>query len=235
LIYTDHLFVKIIQPMTRDSLGKTGLPIPFELHLTSTPLDKQALPHFLAICAQTGAKPLLIELAQGDHWQQAMASKQIHARHVAEAAALAKREAGLWSERGLAVWRIKIEVQLDFAARCQTHLPSGFSGYFEWHGKLPVAAVDSVRALALEHGAHLSANALKNQLDQRFLTLREYGNEPLFRERVAALVAALQARSWPILRQQFEFCVYDDNQTLDHGWLVPGKRAGMTATAIAHF
>jgi hypothetical protein len=42
-------------------------PIPFELHLTTNDLSPHQVEWFKQVCVQNDGKPLLIELAQGQH------------------------------------------------------------------------------------------------------------------------------------------------------------------------
>jgi hypothetical protein len=54
------------------------------------------------------------------------------------------------------------------------------------------------------------------------VTLREFGSQRVFVERVETLVQALTAGGWPVAKAQAEYCVFDTNTSLDKGWL-PGR------------
>jgi hypothetical protein len=79
--------------------------------------------------------------------------------------------------------------------------------------------VAELMELCKQHHAHLSANALRGEAATRFVTLREFGLVATFHARVASLANRLQY--WPLLKQEAECCLYDSNQALDAGWLVP--------------
>lgn len=182
-------------------------------HLTTRYLNNTDLPGFVETCQVLKCKPLLIELARGEHQQQAMATANI--KSIAEAKQTAER----FNESGYMIQRIKIEAPLtDYL-----HYPDAL--YYEWHGKLIAEPAPELLALCLQHGAHLSRNALQHQQDKRFVTLRQTAsrqvqlNQPLFNQQITALVSALLRDGWIVTQQLSEICLYDNNETLDAGWL----------------
>ncbi|GAB3637054.1 hypothetical protein GCM10027422_26440 [Hymenobacter arcticus] len=181
-------------------------------------LPPAELAAFVAACGQLHAKPLLIELARGACPTQPMLSKVVHAPSLAAALAAAKADTAYLRQQGLPTTRTKIETDARHPQLATPAAGPGFGPYFEWHGKVPYHAPAELRALCEQHGAHLSANALRGESGTRFVTLREFGPAAGFERRVAALVAALQTR-WPLLKQESECCLYDSNQALDAGWL----------------
>jgi hypothetical protein len=101
--------------------------------------------------------------------------------------------------------------------------------YFEHHVKLalgPDADVPRLAALAQEHAAHLSRNALRVRADglrERFVTQRCYGvGRPAAHERLTALLAALAEGGYPVLSVEEEYVVHDSDPSVDAGWLDPG-------------
>ena len=68
------------------------------------------------------------------------------------------------------------------------------------------------------HRAHLSSNSLKNEDNLRFITLREFGTKQQFESRVQNILNALH-KGWDIIKQESEYCIYDNNVFLDNGWL----------------
>ena len=65
--------------------------------------------------------------------------------------------------------------------------------------------------------AHLSRNTLRHTPDQRFITVRHSGDYTEFVQRVEKLLHGLPD-SVSLIKQQFEYCVYDGNLDLDKGW-----------------
>lgn len=66
--------------------------IPFEIHITVGELPELQSESFKVICHEQAGKPLLIELARGDHRQQPMFSKVVRAGDLGEAVRLAEND-----------------------------------------------------------------------------------------------------------------------------------------------
>ena len=190
--------------------------IPFEIHLTIKNLSKERQGLFVDFCMQQNAKPLLIELAKGDFIHQPMLSKVVYEKELANVLSTASVLSNELMNEGLEVKRLKIEIPSDNWALFQNHKSEH---YFEWHGKIPYERVNELLMLCQKHQVHLSFNALRNASDIRFITLREHGNKEQFESRISALKVDLETNNWPILKQQSEYCIYDNHQFLDHGWL----------------
>ncbi|UOQ71960.1 hypothetical protein [Hymenobacter cellulosilyticus] len=191
---------------------------PFEIHLTTGSLSADQVRAFVRACEALQAKPLLIELARGQHQQQPMLSKVLLLPDLPAALAAATADAELLGFRQLPVQRVKIEVPADYPYLATPAAGAAFRPYYEWHGRVPYEQVSSLLAVCTQHGAHLSRNALKDAAATRFVTLREFGPATVFRQRLAQLQHALQPE-WPIQKQQAEYCLYDSNSGLDQGWL----------------
>lgn len=152
-----------------------------------------------------------------------MASITIHEAPDAPVIALAEQRAAVFEQHGFPVSRIKIEIPADDAQRLQQKTTT--DPYFEWHGKVPFTDMDNLLACCLQHGAHLSKNALRDAGDTRFVTLRESGGKTQFDKRCDALLRALESGGWTPVKQDYEYCFYDTHRALDNGWLseAPGK------------
>lgn len=193
---------------------------PFEIHLTTSTLTPAELATFVAACGQLQAKPLLIELARGDCPTQPMLGKVVHQPDLAAALAIAAADSAYLRQHGLPTTRTKVETDARHPQLATPAAGAGFAPYFEWHGKVPYHYPAELLALCEQHRAHLSVNALRGESATRFVTLREFGPASEFERRVAALAVALHQR-WPLLKQEAECCLYDSNQALDAGWLLP--------------
>jgi len=190
------------------------MTIPFEIHLTVADLPAEAIDAFVQCCTLASAKPMLITLSRGEHIRQPMLTKVLYATSLAEILTDTDILCQSLSGRGYPVNRVKIEIPAHHAATWQEP-----ALYFEWHGKISYVEPAALLALCEHQEVHLSVNALRDDTGTRFITLREYGDETIFRERVAGLTAALLAGGWELTKQQAEYCVYDTNVTLDNGWL----------------
>lgn len=193
--------------------------IPFELHLTIKPLKNDLIDSFVASCTMLDAKPILIELAQGEHQQQPMFTKLIHAKSLNEAQSEATAYQRKLNKANFEVRRMKIEIPVNHYNATAWETNASFSPYFEWHGKISFERQEELLLLCEKHRAHLSLNALKDAQEVRFVTLREYGTQKQFQTRVDQLIQGLSDLGWPIHKQQAEYCLVDDNVGLDIGWL----------------
>jgi hypothetical protein len=193
--------------------------IPFELHITINDLPANRTNQFVNSCAEQEAKPMLIELSRGQHLHQPMMNKVVYAHSLEHALQHARNLCETLQQQAFGIKRIKIEVPAS-EAHHDFDLAPGFQPYFEWHGKVTYERANNLLDLCTIHQVHLSLNALKKEQLTRFVTLREFGNIATFEHRVQQLILALEAGLWPVVKQQAEYCVYDNNVLLDNGWLV---------------
>jgi hypothetical protein len=147
-----------------------------------------------------------------------MLSKVIKAIALDEALFVANDLSATLQQQGFAVKRLKVEVPAKHWEIFKNS-SSVFSRYFEWHGKISFNQPDQLLHLCEEHKVHLSRNALKNDHKTRFVTLREYGDHQHFQKRIDALKTALLHHGRHLVKQEAEYCLYDNNTYLDHGWL----------------
>jgi hypothetical protein len=192
--------------------------ISFEIHLTVAPLTEAETAQFVAICLDNEAKAILIELAQGESKNQPMFTKVVYAKTIIEALAMANKCADLLNKT-FKVTRIKMEIPSKFDYLFLNKRQVNFDNYYEWHGKVIYDKIDDLNILCNKNKVHLSHNSLKNEADRRFITLREFGTNAIFTQRINDLVTDLENGNWQLLSQHFEYCVYDNNTVLDAGWL----------------
>jgi hypothetical protein len=201
-----------------------------ESHLTVDARDQEALGRFRAACARLEVKCVLIELSRGATRAQPM-TNLVHHGTLAGALEEARELAGELQRVGFPVLRLKIEASPDNQdvprdddeAR---RLPP--ENYFESHAKLTLAgdaAAGPLLAACAPHGAHLSSNAFRDLgggLVERFVTLRSYSvGRATAEDRLAGLLASLEAAGHTPSKVVREYCVLDSNLALDDGWLGP--------------
>ncbi len=192
----------------------------FEIHLTTQPLSPSQVPAFKRFCQQIAAKPILIELSNGQHAQQPMISKVLSCSDRATYTKGLEELQQAFANAHYPISRSKVEVPLDQAAAVQQLFPEYPRGYYEWHGKVNFQHEEELRAICLRHQAHLSRNALKSQQDSRFITIRDYsGAAENIQTRVAKLKAELLSQRWSFSKEEFEYCLFDSNVNLDRGWI----------------
>ncbi|MCF2530193.1 hypothetical protein [Yinghuangia soli] len=203
------------------------LPGEFETHVTFTCADAEvdALVAW-GKARGTGATHILLE--RGRTVSQPMltlraATTLAAARAAAAELACAARADGFHPVRikiEAAPWHPAVPVRDEDAAALEP------AYHFEHHVKLllgPDDATGPLAALAVRHSAHLSRNARRKRDDgrhERFVTqrCRAVGD----RTAAAALdllVTELTGRGHEILSVEREFVVFDDDETLDRGWI----------------
>lgn len=191
--------------------------ISFEIHLTIGNLLRDKEKEFIDFCQQNGGKPLIIELFKGDYTHQPMFTKVIYSNDFASVLENSKRLSIELMDNHFTPKRLKIEVP-DVHGALFDLANTSFDKYYEWHGKVEYLQAEKLEALCKQHKAHLSLNSLKEESNTRFITLREFGNRQTFVNKVSKLTQTLSGE-WTILKQQSEYCIYDDNIFLDKGWL----------------
>jgi hypothetical protein len=192
---------------------------PFEIHLTVGYSPEKQISHFVDLCLANAAKPLLIELSSGEQVSQPMFNKIVYKKNLKEALTTATEYARLLDSNAFQVKRLKIEIPSDYVDKIQNDEQDIFKSYFEWHGKTEFNRAEQLNELCLRHHVHLSLNSLKDAVSTRFITLREFGAKSVFEQRIKRLLNDLKKGGWRILKQQSEYCLYDDNIFLDKGWL----------------
>jgi hypothetical protein len=195
-----------------------GAKIPFEIHITTESLASNRVKDFIDFCGSQEAKPLLIELYKGDCIHQPMLSKVIYESCIDDVFVNATELSNLIRNHNFKVKRLKIEVPSEYSELVSSNNPS-FDTYFEMHCKVNFINTEQLLQLCDKHKVHLSLNSLKNQINTRFITLREFGRKQQFEQRIVSLTNDLKKNNWIILKQESEYCIYDNNNFLDKGWL----------------
>ncbi|WP_101896959.1 hypothetical protein [Embleya scabrispora] len=205
-------------------------PGDFETHVTFRCADAD-IDALTAWGRERGAGMTHIVLGRGRTPSQPMLT--LSARTTLGAArTAAARLATAAGARGFRAVRVKIEAAPWHDAVPSTDAAAAALGdtyYFEHHVKLLLdpgpdgAAPAGLVALATRHDAHLSHNARRRRDDgrlERFVTqrCRGVGDGTAARE-LASLTEALTASGRHIVSIEREFVVFDDAESLDHGWI----------------
>jgi hypothetical protein len=193
--------------------------IPFEFHVTIKDLELERVDVFQKFCSSNNGKALIIELSKGEFVQQVMFNKIQLLDINADLLKFLDELIQSILVNGFEIVRIKVEIPSKYSnLYFQFHKKSPLL-YYEWHGKVNYTNIERLYNICENHHVHLSRNALKNESNQRFITLREYDNDFLFNNRVVKLISDLEEGGWNINKQQSELCIYDTNIKLDSGWL----------------
>lgn len=218
---------------------ETELPFIFEIHLTVDNLDNTKILEFETICQNMGGKAVLIELSKGKHQRQPMFSLVKKANHLNDILTIMDNLKQEFHQKGFTVIRKKVEIPAHYHSLFyQIHPTNNKYGYFEWHGKIKFYnnyTLQKIQEVAQNLNAHVSNNALKNQENYRFVTLRFKGDYVEFMDKVNHLITALNKIEDYIFftddnqesykkvklfveKSQAEYCVYDNKLELDEGW-----------------
>ena len=192
--------------------------IPFEIHITTSDLTKSRQSDFINFCTKIDAKPLIIELSKGKFIKQPMFSKVVLSNNIDNVLFVSTQLSKSLILQNFNIERLKIEIPAENYNLFENY-KSTFLKYFEWHGKIDYTQTDNLNDLCRKHKVHLSLNSLKNESNNRFITLREFGTKLEFENRVNELTKDLKKGNWTIFKQEAEYCIYDNNSFLDTGWL----------------
>lgn len=190
----------------------------YESHVTVEGSQGQ----WCVLCRNLGIKPLLIELATGEHRRQLMCAAVFDGTLEAACA----YTTGIQEQAravGLEIVRMKLETPLDKASEYAAY------AYYEAHVKMLIEPRDEtkLRAVSERSGWPLSRNIFQTDVDgysKWYLTRRIYGSRS---PREAAgelsraherLLVLQRIAGLPPCRCEFEAVITDTNPRLDAGW-----------------
>ncbi|WP_066800063.1 nucleotidyl transferase AbiEii/AbiGii toxin family protein [Moraxella oblonga] len=202
----------------------------FEIHLTVNELNNDKINDFENLCQNLGGKAILIELPMGEYTQQPMMTYVKKANNVTEILAEIDTLKPQFFNQGFEIIRTKIEIPADQYDEYITEFPNT-KGYFEWHGKVEFYKDNQGLQIlryaveSLDIPAHISKNALKHQQNIRFITYRNYDKNEFY-QGIEKIIDKLNRNIlgkdyFNLIKQQSEYCIYDDKLTLDDGWAKP--------------
>lgn len=194
----------------------------FEIHITTNAVLQKDIPAYITFCESIEAKPIIIELQEGETAQQPMISKVVKSDRVADIPIWIERLTKQFEANNYPVKRVKVEVPLEYIYLGEIAFPEYKGKYFEWHGKFIFEneeELDQARRTAISLGAHLSRNSLKGESNKRFITVRTYGNEYAFKSAVNRLKNSLYIKPLDLEKEEYEYCIYDSNKVIDKGWI----------------
>lgn len=199
-------------------------PGQFELHLSVAIATDAELGRFEEFCRQQGARALVIRLARGLTPRQPMLSLQLEGAPDAVYKRIqALTEALVTADFSLQ--RLKVEASIFNQGLPQTDSQAAaYAGYFEHHLKLNLSPDELQDLSALSDllnlfGGHLSANALKDSPEQRFVTQRVKAGERRACWELDKLMGCCRARGLSVSKQVREYIIYDSCLELDAGWI----------------
>ena len=191
-----------------------------EIHLTTKALTDAEIDQFVGFTHRYKFKPIIIELAEGQVQQQPMIS---HVVHTLDAGAFFKeldRVKQSFLANGYPIQRVKVEVPLKYAYLAEDLYPNYKGRYGEWHAKVRFRRIEDLMALKVSNAYfHISQNSLKGNPTTRFVTFRHYSTLEQFENYVRPIRNSIQNKGLTILKEEFEYCIFDSNKSIDYGWL----------------
>ncbi len=201
----------------------------FESHITIKLNNKMALNNFQKLCQELQVKCLLIELPIEVNNFQPMTSlyhRGNFEKVFNEVTSIAQRI----MNNGFQVIRVKIEALItNISVPITNEEAQKFpNNYFEFHVLVELSSqeeMERLKRICEKHQAHLSQNAFKkslNGLNQHFVTMRLYQTgRKMAKTQFLLLLNELRKENFRLSNQLQEYIVYDNNISLDAGWIEP--------------
>lgn len=191
----------------------------FEIHITTSALSEDEIPKFIEFSQSIDAKPIVIELPVGEQAQQPMISKVYKNISKEELHAKIGELKEKFEQENFEITRVKIEVPLNSMEEGKAAFPDFKGRYFEWHGKVMFDDLEALKMFAKKYDhVHLSKNNLKGASNNRFLTIRNYHKLEYFTNQVESIKRELRGGDFKLIKEEFEYCVFDSNKKVDRGW-----------------
>jgi hypothetical protein len=182
----------------------------YELHVTVLP---ERVLEFASFCEKIKAKPLYIQLQNGNHRDQLMLATTTMLPDDSKALAWANDYADMLRPH-FSLLRVKLESRLTQGEKC----------YYEAHWKLdfkydPMFWTHETDKFLMRHPELLWS---RNMFDTRihYLSQRIYDHaDPILAStQFNASGVAINFDGLPLVKTHYERCVYDDNPSIDTGW-----------------
>jgi len=188
--------------------------VDYQFHITFDNFAITKKQDFINLCLKENVKPVIIVLPKGDYINQPMFTKLVSHNHFDTAMDDVQETIDAFKDYKL--MRVKAEISPEHAETFQ--IPqSGFEPYFEWHCKVIVEDLVLVESICQKFGGHLSRNTLDEAGKERFVTVR-LKEKAVFDKNVEVLLNELNNKGIKIIKQKFEYCVFDSKLELDRGW-----------------
>ena len=190
-----------------------------EIHITTAALGLSEIDDFVNFCKTIDAKPIIIELADGEILQHPMISKRVEVKDRHELDKIMSNLKSQFTASGYHLSRIKLEVHSKSAEAGKLFFPDFKGGYYEWHAKVYNDDLEAIYKVADFVNVHVSKNGLKGIKNRRILTVRETRDERLFLERTSLVKKNFASNGLEVVNEEHEYCIYDSNKSLDKGWI----------------
>lgn len=183
----------------------------FQIHITVKPLFDDWKNSFLNLCDKVNVKPVLIKLPNGKYPEQTMFTYLVKEDLLDKAKDKVNKICEFFIENKFEVIRKKIEISpeenYNYISECN---------YYEWHCKVVDTNLEHFQNICKDLNAYVSKNNLES--GQRFITIRGYNREEFYKNTDKVRFVLLE-NSIIIVKEKFEYCIYDSLLELDDGWV----------------
>lgn len=190
----------------------------FQFHVTTKELNNSQKENFIKLCDTLDLKALLIQLPKGDIIKQPMFTRYLYADTLKQAIILIAETIKKFEQNGFTILRVKAEIPIENKDNIDIFF--GFKPYFEWHCLVDHTEYEykEIEQFAKSNNAHISKNSINNNIYQKYITIRKYENLDLFYAQTNHTKQQLKIKNIPIIKEKYEYCVFDSCLDLDKGW-----------------
>lgn len=190
-----------------------------EVHLTTHGLSKKGIVEFVEFCTRNEYKPIIIELNEGDIQQQPMISKVIDSCIPIEIHNKIKEIEQTFLANNFPILRTKVEVPINLSYLSKSIFPDYKGQYGEWHAKIKLNNIEELEELKNDKRFKVSNSSLRGEKLRRFITYRHYTHLDQFESYVANIRNSIKFKGYEIVKEEFEYCIFDSNKLIDKGWI----------------
>lgn len=190
----------------------------FQFHVTIEDFSAEKRNFFIELCRKNEVKPLIISLPRGKYLKQPMFTKLLSNNQLENAIKEINKTADIFKSNNFQPIRIKGEVNAEDYEHFNKIQTSKFKPYYEWHCKVEAQNIPLINELCMKYNGHLSKNSLEENENKKYITIREYKNKEKFYNSTSKMYDILLENNINIVKQKYEYCVYDNRLELDEGW-----------------
>ncbi|OON98399.1 MAG: hypothetical protein ATN35_05275 [Epulopiscium sp. Nele67-Bin004] len=206
--------------------------IEFQAHITTEKLTDTN--KYIQLCENNKVKPVLIKLDSGDYYDQPMYTQNFVAQNLKQALQEVEKTKIIFEQNGFKTVRTKLEIppnsimeffHASYGSKLEDFVQVMHNCYLECHIKVKYDDLNILKQISNKVDFYLSQNDI--ELGYRFLSKRLYNTQNLDSISqvllynlfdIENLHSYLKQHNIEIVKEKFEYCVYDSRITLDKNW-----------------
>lgn len=186
----------------------------FQVHITVEHTKKDFKDLFLSLCKKSNVKPTLIVLPNGTYLNHTMFTSIINDNSINNVLEKISLLCENFVDNGFKILRKKVEISPN-----DDTFYLNDKNYYECHIKISDYDYLLLEKICKNLDAHISKNTLENK--QRFITIRN-NDKKTFYEHAENVKNKLLENNINIIKEKFEYCIYDSYINLDENWAYNG-------------